>query len=58
MGCMDYTFDGECDDTDVAVRSGEAMGSHGEVAGPKEQMETETKKPVGVGLIPPASGNE
>lgn len=58
MGSGAYMFDGEFDDTDVAVRLGEAMGFNGEVAGPKDQMETETKKPVGVGLIPPASGNE
>lgn len=52
MGSGAYMFDGEYDDTDVAIRIGEAMGLNGKVAGPKDQMETKTEKPSGVGLKP------
>ena len=52
MGSGAYMFDGEFDDTDVAVRIGEAMGFNGKVAGPKDDVEKKTKKPVGVGLKP------
>lgn len=52
MGSGAYMFDGEFDDTDVAVRIGEAMGFNGKVAGPKDDVEKKMKKPVGVGLKP------
>ncbi len=50
MGSGAYMFDGEFDDTDIAVRIGEAMGFNGALAGSKDDMETETQKPKGVGL--------
>ncbi len=49
MGSGAYMFDGEYDDTDVAIRVGEAMGFNGDPAKAREQVETETKKPTGVG---------
>ncbi|MGV3162167.1 alkaline phosphatase [Streptococcus hyovaginalis] len=56
MGSGAYMFDGEYDDTDVAIRVGEAMGFNGNPAKAKEQVETETKKPTGVGQKPKQSG--
>lgn len=53
MGSGAYMFDGEFDDTDVAIRLGEAMGFNGKPAGQKDEMETETKKPTGVGTKHP-----
>lgn len=53
MGSGAYMFDGEFDDTDVAVRIGEAMGFNGKPAGRKDEMEKKTKKPTGVGQKPP-----
>lgn len=53
MGSGAYMFDGEFDDTDVAIRLGEAMGFNGKPAGQNDEMETETKKPTGVGTKHP-----
>lgn len=54
MGSGAYMFDGEFDDTDVAIRIGDAMGFNKKVASPTDSPETETKKPTGVGLEAPA----
>lgn len=53
MGSGAIMFDGEYDDTDVAVRLGEAMGFNGKDSKPKEQVEKKAKKPSGVGLEAP-----
>ncbi|WP_018379231.1 alkaline phosphatase [Streptococcus ovis] len=50
MGSGAYMFDGEFDDTDVAIRIGDAMGFNEKVASPTDSPETETKKTTGVGL--------
>lgn len=53
MGSGAIMFDGEYDDTDVAVRLGEAMGFNGKDSKAKEQVEKKAKKPSGVGLEAP-----
>lgn len=50
MGSGAKMFDGEYDDTDISIRLGEAMGFNGDSKDAEEQVETETKKPTGVGL--------
>lgn len=50
MGSGLKMFDGEYDDTDISIRLGEAMGFNGDSKDAEEQVETETKKPTGVGL--------
>ncbi|WP_294607499.1 hypothetical protein [Streptococcus alactolyticus] len=52
MGSGAKMFDGEYDDTDISIRLGEAMGFNGDSKDAEEQVETETKKPTGVGLKP------
>lgn len=53
MGSGAFMFDGEYDDTDVAVRMGEAMGFNGKDSKPKKEVEKKSKKPSGVGLKAP-----
>ncbi|MDQ0222924.1 alkaline phosphatase [Streptococcus moroccensis] len=55
MGSGAYMFDGEFDDTDIAIRVGDAMGFNGKVTGPTDGGETESLKPTGVGLAAPES---
>ena len=52
MGSGAKMFDGEYDDTDISIRLGEAMGFNSDSKDAEEQVETETKKPTGVGLKP------
>lgn len=53
MGSGAKMFDGEYDDTDVAIRVGEAMGFNGKDSDPEKEVEKENKKPSGVGLKAP-----
>lgn len=53
MGSGAYMFDGEFDDTDVAIRIGDAMGFNGKVTQPTDKGETTTQKPSGVGQEKP-----
>ena len=45
-------FDGEYDDTDVAIRIGEAMGFNPEPTNAHDHVEESQEKPTGVGLQP------
>ena len=45
-------FDGEYDDTDVAIRIGEAMGFNPERTDEHDHVEESQEKPTGVGLQP------
>ena len=52
MGAKAKMFDGEYDDTDVAIRIGEAMGFNPEPTNAHDHVEESQEKPTGVGLQP------
>lgn len=52
MGAGAKMFDGEYDDTDVAIRIGEAMGFNPEPTNAHDHVEESQEKPTGVGLQP------
>ena len=52
MGAGAKMFDGEYDDTDVAIRIGEAMGFNPERSDDHDHAEESHEKPTGVGLQP------
>ena len=52
MGAKAKMFDGEYDDTDVAIRIGEAMGFNPEPSEKHDHAEEKQEKPTGVGLKP------
>ena len=52
MGAKAKMFDGEYDDTDVAIRIGEAMGFNPEPSDKHDHAEEKQEKPTGVGLKP------
>lgn len=53
MGSGAIMFDGEYDDTDVAIRVAEAMGFNGKDSKAKKKVEKKAQKPSGVGLEAP-----
>lgn len=52
IGAGAKMFDGEYDDTDVAIRIGEAMGFNPEPTNAHDHVEESQEKPTGVGLQP------
>ncbi|WP_245871528.1 alkaline phosphatase [Streptococcus penaeicida] len=53
MGSGAIMFDGEYDDTDVAIRVAEAMGFNGKDSKANKKVEKKAQKPSGVGLEAP-----